>query len=354
VKRLDLPPLPMDERRSMISLDARRYFPILDEELVAGVRDDDLVIATSAPKLDSWIEALGALGTVERVESAPSALTRHLARDGLGDGVLILAEPSERDVTVARIEGGSLAVLRKVPAAAAEVADIVAEMVEPPVQVVLHPFRDDIAHALGSAHTSVTPMPPPTGSPAAFGTARGAALGVADGPGLTLTSPVLERRLGVARRRRAVVHVAALVASLVLLAGAIDHRRNATLGWLEEEITTTEDRAAVVLELSEEAASIAGELSLLADEMRARSNPMDVVLEVTRLLPTTAYLTQLTSTGDQWELSGLAEDAATLIPLLEASPRLADVRFRAATTRARAQGRDLESFSVVFRHVPAT
>jgi Tfp pilus assembly protein PilN len=247
-------------------------------------------------------------------------------------------------------------VLRKVPAGAAEVSDIVSEMPEAHRQVVLHPFRDDIARALEASvgGPSVASMPAPVGSPPSFAAARGAALGAIAGPELTLSTPVLERRLRVTGRRRALVHVTALAATLVLLGGALDHRRSETLARLEAEIASTQDEAAQVLELNQEAAEIADELSLLAAEMRVRANPMDVLLEVTRLLPTTAYLTQLTSTGDQWELSGLAEDAATLIPLLEASPRLADVRFRAPTTRARAQGRDVESFSVVFRHVPPT
>ena len=49
---------------------------------------------------------------------------------------------------------------------------------------------------------------------------------------------------------------------------------------------------------------------------------------------------------------GLAEDAASLIALLEASPLFGDVRFRSATTRVQAEGRTLESFALVFRRVP--
>ena len=67
-----------------------------------------------------------------------------------------------------------------------------------------------------------------------------------------------------------------------------------------------------------------------------------------------AYLTRLAASGEEWELNGRARDAARLIALLEGSSLLTDVRFRTATTRVRVGGDELETFTVVFRHVPAT
>ncbi|NIP83203.1 MAG: hypothetical protein GWM90_29820, partial [Gemmatimonadetes bacterium] len=57
VKRLDLPPLPAEQRRRMIATDPHRYFPVRGEPLVAGVRDDDLVVAAPGSLLGEWTEA---------------------------------------------------------------------------------------------------------------------------------------------------------------------------------------------------------------------------------------------------------------------------------------------------------
>jgi len=356
VKRLELPPLSAEERQRMISLDSRRYFPILDEDLIAGVRDDDLVIAASAAKVDAWVEALGVLGTVERVEAAPSALARHLGAHGSEDAVLVLADRTSQGATLARLGGGTLEALRKVPPGAREVGEVAAEMWHEGASQVLHPFQEDLRRELeGSVESSpVVAVPPPAGAPEVFAVAAGAALGVQAGPDLTLTSPVLAKRLTAARRRRAFSHIAALLAAVSFLAFSLDQRRNAVLESLDQTIAASQDQAAEVLQLGDEAASIRQDLGLLAGEIESRTNPMDVLLELTRTLPEGAYLTQLSSSGEQWEINGLAEDAASLIPLLEQSTSFSDVRFRTATTRVRLRGQDLENFSVVLRHVPAT
>jgi len=89
-------------------------------------------------------------------------------------------------------------------------------------------------------------------------------------------------------------------------------------------------------------------------EASDRTNPLDVLLALTRILPADAYVTQLSVSGGSWELNGYARDAAKLVPLLERSDLFADVRFRTATTRTRIGDQSLENFSLAFRHVPTT
>jgi Tfp pilus assembly protein PilN len=320
------------------------------------VRDDDLVIATARTRFDHWLDALSALGAVERVESVPTALVRHITGVGSQEGgVLVLAGSSGGDVTLARLADGAVAALRKLPAGADEVAAAVAEMALPEGSCHLHPWDDGLARALRDA-TGRAPLtvPTPPDAPVTFAAARGALLGLTEGEQLTLVSPALERRLRAAGRRRAVLHVAGLVAAIAIVFGALDYRRAATLRSLEEAIASAETAAAPVMELNREATAISEELALLADEVAARSNPLDVLLDITRLLPGDVYLTQLSHAGAEWELNGRAEDAARLIPLLEQSPRFDDVRFRTATTRVRVGGSTLESFSLVLRHVPTS
>jgi Tfp pilus assembly protein PilN len=110
--------------------------------------------------------------------------------------------------------------------------------------------------------------------------------------------------------------------------------------------------AAPVLELRSQAASIAEEVALVSKEASTRTDPLDVLLALTRILPQDAYVTQLSVMGDEWELNGRAHDAAKLVPLLERSDLFTDVRFRSATTRVRVRDESLENFSLAFRHVP--
>lgn len=356
VKRLELPPLSMDERRRIVAMDPQRYFPVREDDLVAGVREDDLVVATRTELFDEWMDALAALGSVERVEPAPAALARHLTALGSGSGMLVMADPAGEETTVARIRDGELQTLRKVPSGTGDLADL-ASAVDPDVGAcVLSPWRDGLADAL-RAHLpegAVVPVPVSPGAPDSFAVAHGALLGLDQGPQLTLRSPSLERRLAATTRRRTALHVAVLLAALGVLGWSLDHRRSETLDALDARIAAARAEAAPVLELRDQAASLSEEMTQLANEASTRSNPLDVLAALTRILPADAYLTQLSTSANEWELNGLARDAARLVPLLEGSDVFADVRFRSATTRVRVRNESYENFSLVFRHVPAT
>jgi len=230
VKRLELPPLSLEERRRIVATDPQRYFPVLHDTLVAGVREDDLVVAARTELLDGWTEALGVLGSVERVEPAPLALRRHLAVHGVEDALLVMGDEGSTEIALARVERGEIRSLRKIAADVQELARLVASADQGPGACVLCPWREDLAAVL-QAHLqpgAVVPVPPPPGAPEAFAVAHGAVLGLDDGDRLTLRSPALERRMAVTTRRRTFLHVAVLVVALGGLAGALDHRRTAT------------------------------------------------------------------------------------------------------------------------------
>jgi Tfp pilus assembly protein PilN len=356
VKRLQLPPLSMEERRRIVATDPQRYFPVLDDTLVAGVRDDDLVVAARAEPFDTWAEALGALGSVERMEPSPVALVRHLAAHGIEDGLLVMADPGSPEAILARFQQRRIGALRKLPSGVGELSELVVTAYPPVRACALHPWREDLAGELGRRLPpgTVVPVPAPPGAPDSFAVAHGAALGLDGGAELTLVSPALARRTSAAIRRRALVHIAVLVAALGFLGWSLDHRRTATLRALDARIAALHEEATPVLELRDRAASIAAEVAVVSVEASARANPLDVLLALTRLLPADAYVTQLSVSGEQWELVGLARDAAQLVPLLERSELFADVRFRTATTRVRIRDESFENFSLVFRRVPAT
>jgi Tfp pilus assembly protein PilN len=356
-KRLELPPLSMEERRRILSLDPRRYFPVRDQALVAGVRDDDLVVAVSQETFDQWVDALGALGSVERVEPVPAALTRQLVAHGVGEALVVLQDSGGAGATLATVAEGRLQGLRKVHAGAGELPGLVVPVLGDSGTCVVYPRDEALASELAGHMREggeVEGVPAPPGAPALFAAAHGALLGLEGGQDLTLLSQGMERRLAVSRRRRLAQGVAAVVAALGLLGWSLDHRREATLQALEREVAQAEAAAEPVLEQRAEAAALAEDLDQLMRAAEARPNPLEVLLAVTRVLPQDAYLTRLSASGEDWELNGRARDAARLISLLEGSAVLTDVRFRTATTRVRVGGEELENFTVVFRHVPAT
>ena len=60
---------------------------------------------------------------------------------------------------------------------------------------------------------------------------------------------------------------------------------------------------------------------------------LSVLQELTRIVPDTARLTEFDQEGQRVRIAGVAQEAAALIPLLEASPRFRDVRFLSQVMR---------------------
>ena len=74
----------------------------------------------------------------------------------------------------------------------------------------------------------------------------------------------------------------------------------------------------------------------------AALRPLPVLRELTEILPGDAWLTSLTLEPKGVELTGQAQTASVLIPILENSPRLMGVEFASPVTR----GRDREQFRI--------
>ena len=75
-------------------------------------------------------------------------------------------------------------------------------------------------------------------------------------------------------------------------------------------------------------------LELLARRKRTMPSAVMLLEELSALLPDHTYATELRLEGAKLQISGMTADAASLIPLLEQSPRLAGAGFFAPTTRA--------------------
>ena len=85
------------------------------------------------------------------------------------------------------------------------------------------------------------------------------------------------------------------------------------------------------------------ELRNLRTAVAGSPTMLDVLAELTRVLPTTAHLTQLVARKGAIELSGFADGASGLIQTLEESPMFRNVAFDAPIT---AQGAQKERFKI--------
>lgn len=80
---------------------------------------------------------------------------------------------------------------------------------------------------------------------------------------------------------------------------------------------------------------IRGELALLSRLQDRRGELLQVLDELSRIVPTNAYLSAFRYRDGTVELQGSAESASNLIPALERSPLLKDVGFNAPSNRGR-------------------
>lgn len=353
-KRVSLPPVSADERRRILGLEPERFFPVRGEPLVIAARaDDDLVFAARQAQIEEWIAAAERLGDVVRVEPSPVSLARVCAATGVPTGTVI-AVGSAGHAACIRFVNGRVTSVRRVRGSAAEAAALLAS--DSPAQLHLTPWSDDGANAVRAVlpTTDVRPMPPAEGLTPDFAGAHGTALGVGGGDEDGLVPPALAHRLARRQRNRSVGAVAAAAAACVFALVSLDASRNRAAERVDAELARLRTETADIVALQSEALRLEAEVRALDTIAAARPNPLAVLLEISRRLPSDAYLRGFGgAAADEWELDGYARNAAGLIPTLEASPGLADVRFRAATMRLRIGNQDYESFALALRRVPA-
>jgi Tfp pilus assembly protein PilN len=355
VKRVQLPPIPLAERRRVLTLDPERFFPVRGEELAVAVREDDLVFAAQGRLLDAWLLALESIGPVERVEAAPVALARCLVREDLTDGWVLVGGTNGHSAGLLQFVDGRLESARKVLGGPVEAASSLAEADIRPGILYLSPWSEqtgsEVSARLGGAETK--PLPSSAGVTATYASALGAVLGLNEHRDHGLATAALEGRVTRRRRRRTAVAALALAASFALAVSALDASRSRTVARLDQDVAGLRDRVSAVLDLQAEMEALARESGALAAVTTQRVNPLRILQIISSLLPSDAHLRAVRGTAADWQLDGYARDAAQLIRLFEASPEFEGVHFRSATSRARIGNETYEAFSLALRYVPA-
>jgi hypothetical protein len=101
-----------------------------------------------------------------------------------------------------------------------------------------------------------------------------------------------------------------------------------------------ERRLADLPELRARIDAMQEEASFLVNDRRSRPSPLIVLEVLSRLLPDTVWLTDIQLENRELVITGMAEDASALIPLVEGAPEFERARFQLPSTRVRVRTPD--------------
>lgn len=358
VKRLKLPPVPASEKRRIVSLEPDRFFAVRGgEELTVVVRDQDtLAFAANEEQLAVWLSALEVLGPLDYVEPAPNALTRALSEAGIKDCRVVI-DRGEAGCVIVDIAQGALQDARRVQGTALQFVTALSESVPdgntPPIY--LEPWESQRAADLMRQHGSldIRALPSLPGIDPASLVAYGAALGAGSPLRDALVPESGAQPMQVRRNRPRLIAAAACIAALGFVLWSADFARARTERGLDAQLQALAARSSDALALQAEHQRMTREEGVIARAESERPQQLATLLAVTQRLPADAHVVMLRAVGANWQLDGVAGNAARLIPVLEEHERLDSVRFLEATRRVEGGGRIRENFSLTLHAVRA-
>lgn len=152
---------------------------------------------------------------------------------------------------------------------------------------------------------------------------------------LNLIPPALRKkpsRLGIYTM---LVLVMLAILSLLALGGSYFVRQNRALKQLDTRLNQYTAQVSDLGQIRQRTAALEERLSYFHTMGGGQISPLDVLRELTRIIPETAWVQELSYRDKEIQLDGYAETATELIPLLEASPMFRDVVFLSSITRSR-------------------
>jgi Tfp pilus assembly protein PilN len=137
--------------------------------------------------------------------------------------------------------------------------------------------------------------------------------------------------------------IAILLICVTVLGGSYAIRDEFRLRRLQKEIRSLEPSVESLRKKEDELNRLVKEMSSLSRLSERRGEVLRVLNELTEVVPNEAYLSNLRYREGAIDLKGTAENASTLVPLLERSSLFEEVEFNAPSTR-RSENR--ETFSL--------
>ncbi len=132
-----------------------------------------------------------------------------------------------------------------------------------------------------------------------------------------------------------VVLCALLILSAAVWAGSHLYNQRRILNALDAELARLRTEAAAVDQMQAESEKIKKRIDYLASLRPGNVWVMDVLRELSQVLPMTAWVDDLKLSGNELTLYGTAESASELIPMLEEVPIFTDVRFLSTIRKGR-------------------
>ena len=145
--------------------------------------------------------------------------------------------------------------------------------------------------------------------------------------------------------------VVLLAAALAVSAAAIlISRRQAALEFLDKQVESARASASDGQARRDTLVAASSHSSAMRQLKTNRPAAIAIVDELTKLLPDSVYLSDLTIATDAVDLSGYARAAADIIPILERSEMFKDATLTAPVTFDTAEDKERFSLRVKFRH----
>jgi Tfp pilus assembly PilM family ATPase/Tfp pilus assembly protein PilN len=146
--------------------------------------------------------------------------------------------------------------------------------------------------------------------------------------------------------RTGVISLAVLLLTLAFSISSV-WRNEARLEDIQNEIATIEGRVNAAREVKIEYEKLVNQITSLNKLQEGGPHWLDILENLSEAIPEDAWLTSLDmKKGEQLRISGHASSAAKLIPLLESSLYLKDVKFEAPTTTRDFGGEEVETFRI--------
>jgi Tfp pilus assembly protein PilN len=367
VKAIELPPATGSDLARMVGFDLERHVPFPPEQtrfdwLELPGRPEEprraLVVAAEAHTVERLLALVaGAKRQPAALTVACHALIALLPRtlparrtvwahrhDGVADLLFLDGRTLLSSRQVATADSAELAreIGRSLPVVRWSGADLVWLTGLSPDDAQI--WRDDLTVTLGVPATappfaaSVLPLVAalPTGD-AGAGLLALAVASESRSPALNLL-PAAARPWSPSRGQLVTAAMVAVVA-LLGLSAALVHvvRQERYLGRVTEEIRRLEPEAKAVDALAEEVGRKRRVLAALVSAQKASVPALPVLRELTETLPAGAWLQALAMDREGVELTGQADGASALIPLLEASSRLERAEFTSPVTKAQSK-----------------
>ncbi len=111
------------------------------------------------------------------------------------------------------------------------------------------------------------------------------------------------------------------------------YMEKARLGRIGQEIASRRSEVRAIEAIRQEASTIDADVSAIRSFKESSPMTLDIMKELTTILPKTVWLTRLRITGETVEIEGYAASATEVLPRLEQSPLFKKVEFSSPTIR---------------------